>query len=146
MKNLKMMTAVVLLLCIALSLCACVAEPAATTTPNKTQPQTTPNKTEPQTTTKPTEPTSDGKVDYVITVLNPDGTPAANAWIMVCDADKCLIPKETDANGVVVFRLEQKDGYKAKLDGAYEGCQEMADYVYFETGSTTLTIQLVAAE
>lgn len=143
MKNLKKMTAIMLLLCMALSLCACTAEPATTTTAAKVPAATT---TVPATTQQPTEPTSDGKVDYTITVLNPDGTPAVEAWIMVCDADKCMTPKCTDANGVVVFRLEQKDGYKAKLDGPHPGCQEMTDYVYFETGATELTIQLVAAE
>ena len=107
MKNLKMMTAIMLLLCMALSLCACTAEPATTTTAAKVPAATT---TVPATTQQPTEPTSDGKVDYTITVLNPDGTPAVEAWIMVCDADKCMTPKCTDANGVVVFRLEQKDG------------------------------------
>ena len=143
MKNIKSIVAVMLLLCMAVSLCACTAADPTGTTNSKAPVATT---TKPAPTEKPTEPTTDGKIDYTITVLNPDGTPAVDAWIMVCTDEKCFTPKGTDANGVVVFRLEQMDGYKAKLDGAYAGCQEMTEYVYFENGSTELTIQLVAAE
>lgn len=141
MKNIKSIVAVMLLLCMAVSLCACT-----TSAPTGTTEAPEATTTVPATTTKPTEPTTDGKVDYTITVLKPDGTPAVDAWIMVCTDEKCFTPKGTDENGVVVFRLEPMEGYKAKLDGSYDGCQEMTEYVYFETGSTELTIQLVAAE
>ena len=118
MKNIKSIVAVMLLLCMAVSLCACTAADPTGTTNSKAPVATTtkPAPTE-KPTEKPTEPTTDGKVDYTITVLNPDGTPAVDAWIMVCTDEKCFTPKGTDANGVVVFRLEQMDGYKAKLDG-----------------------------
>ena len=146
MKNLKMMTAIMLLLCMALSLCACTAEPATTTTAAKAPAATT---TVPATTQQPTEPTSDGKVDYTVTVLYPDGTPVAGAWVQICLAELCYNPVEVNENGVATVRLTQQEGYKTKLLADVAGyTYEVAEdgYVHFAEGSTEIIINLVAVE
>lgn len=88
---------------------------------------------------------SDGKVDYKVNVVYPDGTPVVGAYVQICLEDLCYNPTETDENGVATFRLAQQDGYKTKLAMAVEG-YVWEDYIYFASGETEITITLVAEE
>lgn len=141
--NMKRIFVMMLALCMALTLFAC--GDSNETTPNTTQAPATTNKPVPTTTVPAT--TSDGKVDYTVTVLYPDGTPVVDTWVIVCTESMCYTSNvPTDANGKVVFRLAEMDGYKAKWDETLAGYQEMTDYIYFETGSKEVTITLVPVE
>lgn len=145
MYNFKRFLALMLVLCMGLCLCACGGGDSTTKDTEGTSAPT--ESTKPSETTKPTEPstapTSDGKVEYKVTVLYPDGTPAAGCYVMICLDDMCYTPEAADENGVAVFRLAEQDGYKAKLATKVEGYAEV-DYIYFESGVTELTITLVA--
>lgn len=143
MINAKRVLALALVLCMGLCLCACGGGETTQGTNGTTQ------GTEPtESTTKgtePTESTGDGKVEYKVTVLYPDGTPVVGAYVSVCTDEMCFNPAATDENGVAIFRLAEQDGYKAKLAVPVEGYVD-PDYVHFESGATELTITLVPVE
>ena len=136
MKNMTRMMAAVLLLAMALTLCAC--QTAQPTNPVTTTQAPAPTTTVPATTeaTDPEETIPEGYADYKVTVLNADGTPAVGQMVIICDEASCSFPTETDENGVAVIRREEKEGWKTKVDGV-----EM-EYVYFEAGSKEVTITL----
>ena len=143
MNNMKRFVALMLVLCMGVCLCACVdAGPTEPSTAPSTEPTTQP--TDPT-----TQPTDDGKVDYTVTVLYPDGTPVAGAWVQICLAELCYNPVEVNENGVATVRLTQQEGYKTKLLADVAGyTYEVAEdgYVHFAEGSTEIIINLVAVE
>lgn len=143
MNNFKRFLALMLVLCMGLCLCACGGESGNTDinamgTQGDSKPTTGTTQA-----TQPTETTSDGKVDYKVSVVYPDGTPVVGAYVQICLDDLCYNPEATDENGVATFRLKEQDGYKTKLAVAVAGYVH-ADYIYFESGSTEITITLVA--
>lgn len=144
MNNMKRFLALVLVLCMGVCLCACVQPAPTEPTTAPTEPTTKP--TDPTTlpTDPTTKPTDDGKVDYTVTVLYPDGSPVVGAYVQVCLADLCYNPAATDDNGVATFRLAEQEGYKTKLLMAVEGYVYDDAYIYFAEGSTEITINLVA--
>lgn len=83
----------------------------------------------------------EGKAAYQVTVLFPDGTPVAGAYVMICNQDLVYSPAKTDENGVVSFQLPRQDGYGAKLCVKVDG-YILEDWVYFHSGATELTIYL----
>lgn len=143
MINAKRLLALALVLCMGLCLCACGGGEDTTGTTAPTQ-GTEPTNSTTQS-TAPTGSTGDGKVEYKVTVLYPDGTPVVGAWVQICLEDLCYNPAETDENGVATFRLKPMDGYKTKLAVAVEGYVQ-DDYIYFESGATEITINLVPVE
>lgn len=92
---------------------------------------------------KKDEPVDDGKVEFTVKVVDANGAPVAGKQVQVCDEANCSLPAVTDANGVAVIRFEQSDECKAKILTPY-GQEDVYEYVYFEAGSTEIT--LVAAE
>lgn len=141
MNNFKRFLALMLVLCMGLCLCAC-GDGGNTDTTNGTAGSTEATNGTTQA-TQPTETTSDGKVDYKVSVVYPDGTPVVGAYVQICLDDLCYNPAATDENGVATFRLKEQEGYKTKLAVAVAGYVH-ADYIYFESGSTEITITLVA--
>lgn len=83
------------------------------------------------------EKEDDGKIEYKVTLVDASGNPVAGQMIQVCNAATCFAPVATDANGVATFRLEESNEYKAKLLTASDDA-----YVYFEAGSTELTLTM----
>ena len=139
-----MCIAIALVLCLGVCFCACGESNTTGSGSTEANGTTEPTgSTESAGNTENTEPTSDGKVDYSVTVVYPDGTPVVGAYVQICLDDLCYTPEVTDENGVATFRLAQQDGYKTKLAMAVEGYVH-ADYIYFESGATAITIELVA--
>ena len=83
------------------------------------------------------ENVDDGKIEYKVTLLDANGAPVAGQMIQVCNAATCFAPVATDENGVATFRLEESNEYKAKLLTDSDDA-----YVYFDAGSTELTLTL----
>ena len=123
------------MLCLAFSLVACGKSGSGNGTANNNtetqQDDTQANKD----TEESEENVEDGKIEYKVTLVGADGKPIAGQMIQVCNAATCFAPVATDDNGVAVFRLEESNEYKAKLMTAPEDA-----YVYFEAGSTELTL------
>ena len=142
MKKFTRMMAALLLLTMALTLCACDNDtPTTNGAPEATTTAPVPTTTQPV----PTTTVDDGLDEYTVTVLYPDGSPAVGVKVAVCDAGgNCSIPRKTGEDGVVVISTVTGDSMGAKVIGTVEGYEEMHDYVYFEGDSKEVTITLVA--
>lgn len=130
----KKILAALLLVCMAVCLCACgeSTEPEVTT-PQITLPQVTePEKTEPQ------------GVTYTVKVVDEGGNPVAGAMVQLC-AVSCL-PKITDAQGVAVYEnMEERSDYKASVTMYPEGYEQLGDIVdHYLDGATEVTITVKA--
>lgn len=138
----KRFWALLLALCMALSLCACGGEDdtPATTEVTETEAVTatvpeTPEETEPA--------VDDGSVTYTVTVVDEDGNPIAGAMVQIC-MDTCY-PGVTGADGSVQFSVAEAD-YKVSflsLPAGYTYSTEEQEF-YFENGSTEITLTLKA--
>lgn len=129
----KNILAILLVLCMALSLCAC-GEPANNGA--ETTVDTTPS------TSEQVETTDDGKAVYTVTVVDEGGNPVANAMVQICK-DVCL-PAMTNAQGVAVFSVVEEEGYKVSFMTMPEGYIADAEEFYFDAGSCEMTIVLKA--
>ena len=135
----KRIVATLLMFCVAFSLVAC----GGNGTGNDTQKDNTENSQQDDANvdndSEKEEDTNvdDGKIEYTVKLVDANGAPVANTMVQVCNSETCFAPKATDANGVAVFSLEESNEYKAKLMTAGEDA-----YVYFENGSTEVTITM----
>lgn len=84
-------------------------------------------------------------VTYTLTVLLPDGSPAANLDVQLCGGPKGMCnPARTGADGKVVYQLAAGE-YEVHIDTPPAGCKfSNTQYKMTETGNT-LTITLTAA-
>lgn len=143
MKNLKRLIAALLMLCMALSLCACGgdAEPETTAAPTEAEATEVVQPTEAEETEAPVD---DGTVTYTVTVQDEEGNPVVGAMVQIC-LDTCY-PSVTDADGIAKYAVAEAD-YKVSflsVPAGYEYADETTEW-YFADGSTEITITLKAA-
>ena len=135
--------ALVLVICLALSIVAC----NTTTDAEETTVATTEAVTEAPTTEEATtEAETEAETGYKVRVVDTDGNPIKGAWIMICKGDTCSSPVETDADGYAKFPRITDAGRQAKI--AYEVPGYVVDttkYIDFEAGSFEMTIVLEKA-
>lgn len=130
--NIKRFVAFALILCLALSLCACsdgAANGGETTGSTAASTQDT------------TEQLDDGKVTYTVAVIDEDGNPVVGAAVQICK-DSCL-PGMTNEEGIAKFNVLEDD-YKVSFMAMPEGYEAEAEEFYFEDGAYELTIVLKA--
>lgn len=142
MKIVKNIGIALLMLCLALSLCACggeTVEPASEAEPEAPVVEEV-TKAAPE---QEEAALPEGMVAYKVTVVDEGGNPIASAMVQLCK-DSC-VPAVTDANGVASFTLAEDD-YKAQMLTMPEGYEYAGeeDTFYFEDGSHELTIVLKA--
>ena len=103
------------------------------------------SKETPEPTASPTTaPVEDGKVEYVINVMDESGAPISGVMVQIC-LDACY-PGITDANGQAKFSVAEAD-YKASvlsLPAGYTYSGDAQEF-YFEAG-LELTITLKTAD
>ena len=131
----KRLICAILVLMMAIGLCACGGEEAPKAEP-----------TEPATEAPVVEateaPAADGKVTYTIHVQDENGAAIAGAMVQICK-DTCL-PGMTDAEGNAVFTVDEAD-YKVSfltLPAGYTYTTEETEF-YFD-GATEITLTLKA--
>lgn len=133
----KKILSVLLLLCLALSLCACGESDAQTTTEHVTTEPVTEKTTEKIT-------VDDGMATYKVTVTDEGGNPVSGAFVQICLND--CFPGSTDANGVATFSRPEAEGYKISfisMPAGYEYSGEETEF-YYEGDSKEMTITLKA--
>lgn len=148
MNSVKKLLAVMLVLCMVVTLCACgnTAEeetPAVTEAP-AAAPETVATEADAPEATEETTPVDDGMTEYTITVVDDAGNPVVGAMVQMCK-DSCLPGPATDAEGKTHFSLAE-DEYKVSFIVVPSGYTYMDDVTefYFEDGATELTITLKA--
>lgn len=135
----KKTIAILLTAMLVLCLCACKNDPAPT------DPDTQPTNTVPTQLNQPTTPTSDGKVDYIVTVVDQNGDSVVGAVIQLCKDDLCQ-PTATDASGIASWHTVE-DTYKVsfiQLPEGYSYADDTMDF-YFDGDAKEMTIALVKA-
>ena len=142
MKNMKCLLAALLVLTMAMGLCACGSKEAPAET------QAAPAVTEAPVVTEAapeTEAPAEEEGGYSVTVLDENGAPIVGAMVQLCK-DAC-VPGVTDAEGTAKFNLPE-DTYKVSflaLPAGYTYVDDVQEF-YFENGSMEMTITLKAAE
>lgn len=143
MKNIKNIAALLLVLCMALSLCACGGtETPATEAPATEAPVVTEAPTE---AVEETEAADTGLTTYSVAVVDEEGNGIAGAMVQICQ-DTCY-PGITNEAGVAQFNVAEAN-YKVSflaLPAGYTYSTEEQEF-YFESNSTEITITLKAAE
>ncbi len=139
----KLMTAI-LLLSLALGLCACVSEKPDGTNETEGTKQT-------EATQESTAATENKGDAYVVTVVDTEGKPVAGVMLQLCKLGEggICMPSFTPSNaeGKVWFDLE-KDSYKASIitmPAGYTYVDEAVKDFYFDGDSKELTIVLKKA-
>ncbi len=143
MKNVKNIVAALLVLCMALGLCACGSKEANEQT---TALQTTGASETTQETTQAQEETTvdNGLTEYTVKVVDEGGNPIAGAKVQLC-MENCY-PGKTGEDGVAKFTIAEGD-YKVSFMAMPEGYDYTTEEqeFHFEDGSYEMTITLKAA-
>ena len=124
--NIKRISLLALVLCLAFALCACGGSDAPATEAPETE-----------------AALAEGMAVYTITVVDEGGNPIAGAMVQMCK-DSC-IPGMTNAEGVASFTMAEDD-YKVSfltMPAGFELVDETTEF-YFESGSTEMTLTLKA--
>lgn len=132
LKNILML---ILALCMVFCLCACGNEK-----PNNNEETPAPSSTADA--TEGTTEADDGKVTYIVTVVDEGGNPVAGALVQLC-LEAC-VPGATDAEGKATYNVEEAD-YKVSFVSMPAGYTSDVNEFYFEEGKYELTITLKAA-
>lgn len=135
----KKFISIALLLCMALSLCACGSD--ENTTPATTEAPVVVTEAPTEAPAATEAPVAEGMTTYTVTVVDAEGNPMAGAMVQIC-LDAC-IPAVTDASGVATWNVAEAD-YKVSFLTVPAGYTAEAENFYFENGSTDLTITLTA--
>jgi ABC-type Fe3+-hydroxamate transport system substrate-binding protein len=125
--NVKRVSVFLLALCLFLGLCAC----------GGSNEQTTPTTTEPV--QNVADPIDDGKLTYLVTVVDESGRPVPQVIVQLC-RQSCFVAVTND-EGIAAFSLSEDD-YKASVTIMPEGYQTDTEEFYFADGSKELTITL----
>lgn len=145
MNLMKRLFALVMVLCVMLSLCACGGSGSNDATDESSEPTVTEGSNGSEENTDNAENADDGLVDYTVTVTDENGSPIVGALVQLC-MDTCY-PSATGEDGVANFHVEEAD-YKVSFLTLPEGYTYSGDEdtFYFEDGSTDMVIVLKAAE
>lgn len=158
----KKIVTTVLMLCMAFALCACGGN---TDNPDGSEKQNTQqgseNVKDSESTGNNSESTganseseseseselAEGQALYKVTIVDESGKAWGGIMVQVCDEETCFMPAATNADGVVEFKLDEAEGYKAKVMNCPEGYEAVdEDYVNFESGKTELTLKIKAVQ
>lgn len=142
MNLIKRLFALVMILCVMVSLCACGGSGSNDATDEPSEPTVTEGSNGDE---EIVDNTDDGLVDYTVTVTDENGTPIAGALVQLC-MDTCY-PSATGEDGVANFHVAEAE-YKVSFLTLPEGYTYSGDEdtFYFEDGSTDMVIVLKAAE
>lgn len=137
MNNMKRLIAVMMVLTLALCFVACTQpqeNPSTTTKPKPAPSSSSSSSTVPSSSTEP-----ENQPTHLVTVLDQDGAPVANATVQLCDDSMCYTA-ETNEAGVAEFTLKKTNGIAMTKVIDAEGYTYSSEYTNFEDGQTTITL------
>ena len=141
----KLLSLLLVLAILSLSLVACGGAGGTSETPSDTENDSVDETQSASDSAAESESEDDGMVAYTVTVLYPDGTPAAGVYVQMCLGTSCQFPQATDANGVLTVRQTPDDAWEVKLPQIPAGyTTDAPSYTFDAEGCVTVT--LVAVE
>lgn len=151
MKKMKKLFALLAVLCMVFSLCACGGNSDTDKdTDNDVNVENNQDDNDVDADVKDNEDTEDdtdaeSTASFKVTVVDEGGNPVPSCMVQVCK-DTCL-PMITDANGVASFNVEITDGYKVEIPQVPEGYECVGENpFYLEAGATEYTFTLKAVQ
>ena len=134
----KKIIAIMLMLCFALTLCACGEEAVES---NESSVAAVESSEASEVNESKEESVEIDEAEFKVTIVTADGTPVPGVMVQLCK-DTC-IPAKTGEDGVAIFKAEITDGYKLSVLSCpagyiYEGDAE----IYLESGITEYTVEL----
>lgn len=140
MKQMKKLFALLLVLCMVFSLCACGGNNETEDTDGENI-QTEKDETDVMTDNDEEEVVEEETASFQVHVVDESGNPISGVMIQICK-DTC-IPCMTDGEGVAVFNIEIEDGHKLSVTSCPEGYEYTGEAeVYLESGITEYTVEL----
>lgn len=142
MKMMKKLFALLLVLCMVFSLCACGGN---SDTKEDTQKDNIENNQDDNDADVEDDSEAQNTPAFKVTVVDEGGNPVQGVMVQVCK-DICL-PAITNAEGVATISLEIEDGHKLQVSSCPEGyVYEGEADIYLEAGQTEATITLKAVQ
>lgn len=145
MKIMKKLFALLLVACMALSLCACGGNS------NKKDEEQNDNKVNNEVSDDQAADDSDEddskqeQASFKVKVVDQNGDPVQGVMVQVCK-EFCL-PAFSDADGIATISIEIEEGHKLQFSSAPEGyTYEGETDIYLEAGQTEYTMELKKAE
>lgn len=140
MKNMKILLSLLLALTMVFSLCACTSDgddAEQTSEPtDAVAEETTEAPTEEE-----TETLDDGKLSYLVHVVDEEGNPIAGAMVQICEGTACN-PGVTDENGTAEIRAAEGN-YEAKMLSMPAGYAYATEEEVFPYASGELEVTIV---
>lgn len=149
MKMMKKLFALLLVLCMVFSLCACGGNSDTEDDGQKDKIENNQDDND-DADVEDEDETEDGSeaantATFKVTVVDEGGNPVQGCMVQICK-ESCL-PAITDANGVATFSLEIEDGHKLQVSSCPDGyVYEGEADIYLEVGQTEATITLKAVQ
>lgn len=140
MKNLKVMLSLLLALAVVLSFCACGNDTAGEQE-TETTTAATEESTEATTEEQTQETVDDGKLTYLVHVVDEAGNPIAGAMVQICEGTACN-PGVTNADGTAEIRAVEGN-YEAKMLSMPEGYTYSTEQEVFPYGAGELEVTIV---
>ncbi len=143
----KKIFAMLMLVAMMLSLCACGSNAEPTTAPTEPAATEKPTASQPTTPSEPAPSEPTGK-SYTVKVVDEAGNPVAGVKVQICDAsNSCRAPKTTNEQGIAVYENQTEGEYKAqlnKLPEEYESLKAFDEYYPFgDATEVTIVVKVV---
>lgn len=149
MKMMKKLFALLAVLCLVFSLCACGGN--SDTDENTDNDVNVENQTDDNSEDVDVEDKTEDESEaesaatFKVTVVDEGGNPVVGCMVQVCK-DTCL-PAITNAEGVATFSLTIEDGHKLQVSSCPEGYEyDGEESIYLEAGATEYTLTLKAVQ
>lgn len=88
-------------------------------------------------------------VTYTVKVVDGDGKAMSDVYVQICEGETCKTPVKTDKKGEAEFKFAPTGGTlkscvtKMPEGYGYSGNEDEHGYVYFESGSTEITLTII---
>ena len=142
MKQIKKLLALLAMLCMVLSLCACGGDSDVQDNEDDVNVENVQNDND-------TDEDADTDADettatFKVTVVDQNGNPVQGAIVQLCK-DTC-VPMSTDTDGIATFSTEIVEGHKLSIMSCPEGYTFVQEDIYLDAGITEYTLTVEATQ
>lgn len=149
MKMMKKLFALLLVLCMAFSLCACGGNSDTNEdeqNDNKVNSEVNDDDSEDASSDESEEDDEEQtQASFKVKVVDQNGNPVVSCIVQICK-DSCM-PQVTNAEGIATFNVEIEEGHYLSISKCPEGYEYTGEEkIYLEAGATEYTLEMTAAQ